>query len=182
MLKKIKCSMKYIVLLASLIFVLLDQWFKYLAIKHLSAITTIPLIKNILHLTYLENKGAAFGIFEGRLFILVGITALIVLILIILILSGKVKNNLALWSMSLIIAGGIGNLIDRVARHYVIDYIHVKLINFPIFNFADCCVVVGVILFVVFFLFFDKPEVKVTQEDKKEHTTILELSDIDDKD
>ena len=60
------------------------------------------------------------------------------------------KSNFLIWSVALVIAGGVGNLIDRIFRHFVIDYIEVRLINFAVFNFADCCVVIGTIMIVCY--------------------------------
>ena len=130
-----------------------DQWIKYIVDTHMVVGNSIPVWQDVLHWTYLQNKGAAFGIWEGKTWILVGLTSIVILICIYLLLSKRIKAPFLIWSLSLIIAGGIGNLIDRIFRHFVIDYIEVRLIHFAIFNFADCCVVVGTILVICYLLF-----------------------------
>lgn len=159
----IKKHMNFLVLAASLLMVGLDQLFKDLAIRYLSPIETYPLIQDVLHLTYLENRGAAFGIFEGRTFWLVGVTGAVVLVLIVLLVLNKIHSPMLMWAMGLIIGGGIGNLIDRIFRGYVVDYIHLKFIHFAIFNFADCCVVIGTALLVIYFLFFEGKKVNAAR-------------------
>lgn len=108
---------------------------------------TITLIPRLLSLTYLENIGAAFGVFYTRVF-LIGVDLIIILVIAKLLLNKKyeLEKNSKL-GLSLILAGGAGNLIDRIFRGYVIDYIDItEILNFPIFNFADICIVIGVII------------------------------------
>lgn len=165
-LKSNKFITRTITLASAALIIAIDQFVKYLAAFYLAEIETFPLIENVLQLTYVENTGAAFGIFSGKVFLLVGLTGLILLGMIVLIAIGKVAHPCLLTSFVLIIGGGIGNLIDRIRLGYVIDYIHVTIIDFAVFNFADCCVVIGTILLVIYFLFFDKkPE---DEEEEKE--------------
>lgn len=161
--KKTKYLSRILALGGSALLIALDQLFKYLAIIYLYPIETKPVWDGVFQLTYIENPGAAFGIFAGKTFWLVGLTGLIILALIVMTVIGKFKHPLMLTSVSLIIGGGIGNLIDRILSGYVIDYLHITLFDFPVFNFADCCVVVGTGLLIVFFLFFDKS----SEEEKK---------------
>ncbi len=151
-------KLKYVVLAFAAVLVGLDQLFKWLAQTRLppSPGGTLPLIQDVFHLTYLENRGAAFGIFQGKAFFLIGLTGLILLALAGLILSGRLRSPFLLWTAGLIIGGGIGNLIDRIFRGYVIDYLDFRLIHFAIFNFADCCVVVGTLLVLIKLVFFDR--------------------------
>lgn len=148
--------MKYIALGFSAILIGLDQFFKFLAYENLKNILTYPLINDVLHLTYVENRGAAFSLFEDNGWILIGFTSFILVIGLYLILSSRIKSNFLLFSLSSVVAGGIGNLIDRIVRGFVVDYIDFRFINFAVFNFADCCVVIGCILIVVYFLFLEK--------------------------
>ncbi|WMJ23115.1 signal peptidase II [Paludicola sp. MB14-C6] len=157
--------MKYFALSFSLLIIGLDQLFKELAIIYLSPIATHPIIEDIFHLTYVENKGAAFGIMQGKKIFLIGVTFLVIIAAIVFILMNKVKSNFFLWSLALIIGGGVGNLIDRAFRGFVVDYLDVRLINFAVFNFADCCVVVGTILVMIYLIFF---------EGKKGKTSVIE--------
>lgn len=114
---------------------------------------SIPVWDGVLHWTYLRNEGAAFGIFPNQRWLLVGLTSVLIIVGIYLLAARKIKSPFLIWAACLIVAGGLGNLIDRVFRHYVIDYIEVRLIHFAIFNFADCCVVVGTIMLILYLLF-----------------------------
>ena len=114
---------------------------------------SITLIPNVLKLTYLENTGVAFGMFSGRL-LLICVDAVIIFFIAKLLLDKKnelVKgNNIGL---TFILAGGIGNLIDRIFRGSVVDYLDITdLFDYPVFNFADICVVIGVILVIIVIL------------------------------
>lgn len=132
----------------------IDQWIKLWAIDALAA-GPIQLIPRVLSLTYHENYGAAFGILQNKQIFLISITSLVMLCGVVLLLSGKVKRRLLLWSIALVLGGGIGNLIDRIWRGYVVDYVYFEPINFPIFNFADSCVVVGTGLIMLYILFIE---------------------------
>jgi len=132
---------------AVLILIIIDQIVKFGFSKYLYD-TDITLINNILNLTYIENGGVAFGFWSGGkiLIILVNIT-IITLIINFIIFRIEQLDIQVLTSLSLILAGGIGNLIDRIFRGYVIDYISViPKMNLPIFNFGDMCVFVGAIM------------------------------------
>lgn len=133
--------------------VILDQVIKIIVDTNMAVSESIPVIQDVLHLTYVQNEGAAFGIFQGQRWILVGVTSVVILAGIYLLAARKLKSRFLIWSAALVIAGGLGNLIDRIFRHFVIDYIEVRLINFAVFNFADCCVVVGTIMIVCYLLF-----------------------------
>lgn len=148
---------RYVALLMSACLVGIDQWLKLLAKEFLKPGETTPLIQDVLHLTYLENRGAAFGMMEGQKWLLVWATALVLLLLILAVMAGKIQRNFPLFSVCVVIGGGIGNLIDRVYRGYVIDYIHVKIINFAIFNFADICVTMGTAALVCYLIFHELP-------------------------
>ena len=112
---------RYLALLMSAALVGIDQWLKLLAKEFLKPGETTPLIQDVLHLTYLENRGAAFGMMQNKKWLLVWATAAVLLILILAVMAGKIKGTFPLFSVCTIIGGGIGNLIDRVYRGYVID-------------------------------------------------------------
>ncbi len=145
--------MTYIALATALVLIVLDQLIKIIVDANMMVSQSIPVIQDVLHFTYVQNEGAAFGIFQGQRWILVGVTSVVILAGIYLLIAKKLKSNFLIWSVALVIAGGVGNLIDRIFRHFVIDYIEVRLINFAVFNFADCCVVVGTIMIVCYLLF-----------------------------
>ncbi|MBN2285389.1 MAG: signal peptidase II [Tissierellales bacterium] len=126
-----------------------DQGTKYLAQSQLKGAESIEIIERFLYLSYVENKGAAFGILQGQKIFFVIVTFIILAAL----WYYKNKNNklrkVTLFSFDIIIAGAIGNLADRLILSYVIDFIDFKfwgLYDFPVFNFADIMVVTGTIL------------------------------------
>ncbi len=152
--------MLYILLIILLI--IADQVTKYLAVMNLEPIETMPLIQDVLHLTYTENTGAAFSIFRNQKFFLIILTSLAMLgILIYLIKLIKTPSNILLKiSLSMILAGGIGNIIDRFRLGYVVDFIDFRLINFAIFNVADIFIVIGAGLLLLDSLFGSKTMLK----------------------
>lgn len=155
---------------AIVLLVLADQLIKYWAINDLSQVSSIPVIKDVLHLNYVENYGAAFGSFSGQKWLLVGLTSVILLILTSMIVLRKFKSPIAVAAITLIVAGGFGNLIDRIFRGFVVDYIDFRIINFAVFNFADSCVVIGTILLMIYVIFNDYAarrkinDIKITDE------------------
>lgn len=135
-----------------------DQFIKMVVITNLKPIGNITAIPGLLEFTYLENNGAAFGMFSGFSWVLMIATIILSTLIILFLFKYKHHTILSYASCILIVAGGIGNLIDRFAFGYVIDYIHVMFFPY-IFNFADCCVVIGAILFAVWYLWIkDKKE------------------------
>lgn len=129
----------------------IDQWSKVLAIAHLKDQPNIPIIKDVFELHYVENPGAAFGMLKGQQWFFVLITVVIISVIVYYyfkVLRDK-KYNWLKFAFILITSGAIGNFIDRTTRvdHTVVDYFYFKLIDFPVFNVADCYVVVGTILF-----------------------------------
>ena len=163
---------KYLALVVAAVLVGLDQWVKAWAYTSLNE--SIAVIPGVFYLTYLENTGAAFGLFQGRAFVLGIVSIAILAAVLYLLLSGRAGGRAILWGLSLILAGGVGNLIDRLARGFVIDYLDFSaLFGFPIFNLADCFVVVGTVLMMVHILFVegkkpvpeDQPDTTVGAED-----------------
>ena len=154
--------MTAIVLIVSALLVLADQLIKLWVLAALPGAPSVTLIPGLLQLTYVENRGAAFGIFQGRVGLLSIVTLAVIAVAVWLLVSGKIRHKLAMWSVALIVAGGLGNLIDRIFRAFVVDYLDVSpLFHFPVFNFADCCVVVGTILLAVWLLFLEGRDKKV---------------------
>lgn len=140
--------------------IFLDQWAKIIMTNLLKDKPDIPILKDILELHYLENRGAAFGIFQGKrfYFIIVVIIVFAVVGWIIWKLPEDKKYDKLHITLSLILAGGIGNFIDRIARGYVVDFIYFKLIDFPVFNVADIFITVSTILLAIMLLFLYKEE------------------------
>jgi len=138
------------------IIILFDQYTKILANDSLAEIDTFPLIDNIFHFTLVKNKGAAFGIMQNQRWFFIIITFAVILAMIIYVLKYKPKHKLLLTSLSMIIGGAVGNLIDRIKLGYVIDFFDFRLINFAVFNVADSFVVIGTILLSYYLLFIYK--------------------------
>lgn len=125
--------------------IIADQLSKYFAQTILSQMRTLPLIQDVFHLTYTRNTGAAFSIFTDQQLFLILLTEIFtaVLFIVLIILPKKKEYTILNLSLSLIIAGAAGNLIDRIRLDYVIDFFDFRLINFAIFNVADIFVVCG---------------------------------------
>ena len=140
--------------------VMIDQLTKKWAVLFLKGQDPVILIKNVFQLYYLENHGAAFGILEGKSAVFICIT-LIVLALIVYFyvrIPFQRKYRILRIFIVLIAAGALGNFIDRITQHYVVDFFYFCLIDFPVFNVADIYVVVSMALFLISFLFFYKEE------------------------
>lgn len=157
---KIKYKMLGIFAGLFIILIVLDQYTKYIAIAYLKGKDSINIIKGVLELHYLENKGAAFGMLQGqKIFIMfIGIVFLAVLIFCLVKLPNHKKYNKLYIILSVMTAGAIGNMIDRIKLDYVVDFIYFSLIDFPIFNVADIYVTLSVIALVIVILFFYKEE------------------------
>ena len=142
--KKLKIS-EYIVYSAIILGGIgIDQLTKWLAATFLKQVGTFPIIENALHLTYHTNKGMAFGMLDTHRWVFMSVSTVTILALVFLLYSGYVRaNKFYTVSLSLIISGGIGNMIDRFFLGYVIDFIDFRLIDFAIFNGADSFVCVG---------------------------------------
>lgn len=130
----------------------LDQIVKYLAVQHLMA-QPVVIIKNVFELTYVENKGAAWSMLENQIWFFIIITVVILALIVYAFYKKIIYTKLGKFALLLISAGAIGNFIDRIIHGYVIDMFNFKLINFPVFNVADICIVCGGILFVYYMMF-----------------------------
>lgn len=135
-------------IIISIILLCIDQISKLLVVNLLTKTDSITIIKNFFYLTYINNDGAAFSILVGKRIFLILIAVLVTVMLIRYIKKNNIQNKLELVSISLIIGGSLGNLMDRVIRGYVIDFLDFKIFNynFPIFNLADTFIVIGVFL------------------------------------
>ncbi len=167
--------MKYVKMLISLlILIIIDQLTKIVVYTDLRPIGSIPLINGVLSLTYLENRGAAWGIMQGQIPVLSIIT--VIVLVLILYFYGRIPDEKRyFWFkliMILIMAGAVGNLIDRIIRTFVVDFIYFELINFPIFNVADIYVTCGaaLLIFVTLFVYKDDEDfafISFKKKDKK---------------
>ena len=136
-----------------LLLVILDQAVKYLVKTSIPLGTSVKFIPGILGLTHIHNDGAAFSMLAGARWFFVVLTLAFVVFGMWVLLTGRLRHPLGKWSWVLVIAGAIGNLIDRCIYGYVVDMFEVQFMHFAIFNVADIFVVVGGILFCVYYLF-----------------------------
>lgn len=142
-------------LLEIVLLVRFDQYTKYFAIAYLKDKPAYNIIDGVLELNYLENKGAAFGMLQNQkpFFIFVAVVILGSIGYVILKMPDKKKYRILHLLLSLIAAGAIGNMIDRIRYDYVVDFIYFVPINFPIFNVADIYVTVSTVALVILLLF-----------------------------
>ncbi len=146
-----------VVLVVSALIAGIDQLIKYFIVQDLAPVGQVSVIDNLFSLYYVENRGAAFGIFQDRVLIFAIITGAMIGVFIYLIAKKKLTGKLFLVSTMLIIGGGVGNLIDRIFRGFVVDYLAVSFFP-PVCNFADYCIVIGAVLFIVSMLIQDKKD------------------------
>ncbi len=141
--------------------VVLDQIVKYLVRANIPPGGSVPFIPCLLDLTYVQNTGAAFSILRQHTWLLTLTSAVVVLAMCLFLVKGFFKNRLGLFSAALVLAGGVGNLIDRVLFGFVTDMFQTTFMEFAVFNVADCCITVGVpLLFLYVWLYVGKDEKK----------------------
>ena len=137
--------------------VALDQWTKYLVVAQIPLYSQVDVLPGLFHLTYVQNTGAAFSLFEGMQWLF----ALIFLVFTVLIVWGFVKKSMPFsaferWCIVAIYAGGLGNMIDRIRLGYVVDMIEVEFIRFPVFNVADCFITCGCVALIASLVLLNK--------------------------
>ena len=146
----------------------IDLLLKFFIQKHfLDGGEKINIIKGVLSITYTENRGVAWGLFSGKTLGIIITSIVFVIILVVWDIFNTDRHPLNFIGFSLILAGAIGNFIDRIFLGYVRDFIALDFINFPIFNFADICITVGCILYVIYTLFIYTKKGKKEGEDAK---------------
>lgn len=169
------------ILLISAALIGVDQLTKWLAVMFLQTGGPVTVWEGVFSLKYTVNTGAAWNLFDGQWWLLTGLTSLMLVGVLGVLLSGRFrKHRLANFGGVLVFAGGVGNLIDRFVHGYVIDFLKFDFIDFPIFNVADCFIVVGAItLFIYFvFLYSDNSEQK---QDLTQKSEVLSSGNDDDQ-
>ena len=136
----------------------LDMIVKHLCTVYIKPVGAVTAIPGILDLHYCENTGAAFSILSGHTWFFIILTGLLVLLFSLYLYAGRIQNRIASFSAALIIAGGLGNLIDRCIYGYVVDMFEFTFVNFAIFNVADIFVTCGTVIFLCCYA-FSKDEV-----------------------
>ena len=143
-----------------------DQGLKYWVVSHLALGESAPFLPGLMQLTRLHNTGAAWSSFSGMTTLLIAVTVVLIVLVLWLLIKRIVRHPLGVTACLLILGGGLGNMIDRVARGYVVDMFDLQLFTYPIFNLADCFVVIGAILGGIYYLFlYEKTDKKETPHD-----------------
>ena len=137
-----------------------DQLTKRLAYQKLRGQEDFIFIDGVFQLHYLENRGAAFSMFQDARLLFVLATVIMLVVVLYLLMKVPPRKRYLIWhiTLTMIAAGGIGNLIDRLRLTYVVDFLYFSLIDFPVFNVADICVTVGVGLLVIWIVFIWKDD------------------------
>ena len=166
--------MLYIILAAAL--ALADQLFKYWIVRTISLGEELILIPGVIGLTNVRNEGAAFSLFAGLQTPIIILTFLVCLAILAAFCMGKPRARSQRVALALVLGGAVGNLLDRLLHGYVVDMFRTLFMDFAIFNIADCCIVVGGILFVLSVLFFSpfERELKIVPGSEAEKEAILE--------
>ena len=122
--------------------IMLDQLSKAFASSNLKNSDSVTVIKGFFDLTYVENRGAAWGVLSGRISILVIITVILI----------------PIFDLILLLSGAVGNFIDRIIKGYVVDFFQFTFFDFPVFNVADCYITIGAVFFIVIYMFLLKDD------------------------
>ena len=143
----------------AVLLIISDQLSKLWAQSVLKGGSDLPFLPGILEFSYVENTGIAFGMLQGMQKFVLPLSVIIVAGLVYLAFYYHKKRCYVLsFSLVAIISGAIGNIIDKLRLHYVIDFLHTEFIEFPVFNLADVFICVGAFVIAIYILFFDKEE------------------------
>ena len=148
--------------LAILLCVAADQAVKYYVVSTLALYASAPLIPGIVELYYIQNTGGGFSILTGHTWVLTVLTAVLMVGIAVLLVKKTFPHPLAMWTLTIVLGGGLGNLIDRVRLGYVVDMFNFQFMNYPVFNVADILVVCGVIGFAIYYVFLYGKQEKET--------------------
>lgn len=161
--------LSYILAVVSAVLLLgADQLTKYLISTRFELEESRVFLKGFIEFLYIHNRGSAWGLLYGKTYILIPITVVVMAVCIILYKKYGKKNKLLFWAIMLVLSGGVGNMIDRVFRDgNVIDFLHFEFFpSFPVFNVADCAIVVGAGLLILYFLIDSVKESKRKSAEK----------------
>lgn len=143
-----------------LILVIIDQFTKYLTVTNIAPGETIPFIEGIMSFTFVKNTGAAFSILEGQMWLFYIVTVIAIIVIVYFMQTEGKQSKLAAIGLSFLLAGAIGNFVDRLLHQYVVDMIQLDFMDFAIFNLADTWITIGVVIFITYLLFFDETDEK----------------------
>lgn len=139
--------------LTGVLFLIADQFTKYYISNNFDMAKSYDFLPGLIDITYIHNDGGAWGMLGGYTWLLLSVTIVIMLVCIALLLKYGVKDKLMFWAVMLVLSGGVGNMIDRIFRGgNVIDFLHFQFWpTFPVFNVADCAIVIGAGLLLIYF-------------------------------
>lgn len=146
--------------LAVILCIAADQAVKYYVVTHLTLYGTAPLIPGLVELLYIQNTGGGFSILTGHTWLLAVGTAILLAGIGVVLVKKVFPHPLAMWTLTVILGGGLGNLIDRIRLGYVVDMFNFQFMEYPVFNVADILVVCGVIGFAFYYMFLYSGEAK----------------------
>lgn len=146
----------------------LDQLTKWLAVVNLQGEPSFPLWRDVLHFTYAENTGMAFGMLKDHRWVFMVFSTIAIVALAVYLFRFRPESRWMQISMAFIIGGGIGNMIDRIFLGYVVDFIDFTLINFAVFNVADSFVCVGAGMMILYLIIDLVREIKLEKAKKAE--------------
>ena len=181
--KSIKTRDVLILCISFVVLLIVDQYTKFLTVKYLEHGESKEFIKGFLRFTYVRNKGASFGMLQGQRLYFIIITSILLPIMVFLYLKISVIMNICKeiksWhfiivnlSLMLLIIGSVGNFIDRIRLAYVIDFLDVQFIDFPVFNMADCYITVGTIGLLIMLLIMNESEIDYILKSRKKWDNI----------
>lgn len=160
-------------LLAIALCIAADQAVKYYVVSHLELYESAPLLPGVVELLHIRNTGGGFSILAGHTWVLTVLTAALMAVIAWMLVKKYFPHPLAMWTLTVILGGGLGNLIDRVRLGYVVDMFHFQFINYPVFNVADILVVCGTIGFAAYYLLLhDKLKEKTPPEEGNDGTDL----------
>lgn len=149
------------------IIIALDQISKYWVINNIGPTDSITVIPEVIDFVYVKNTGAAFSFLADKTYGIIFLSCISVAFCIGVVwfmIKKKPQNKLLTISLALMLSGALGNVIDRISRGYVVDFIETTFIKFPVFNVADIAITLGAVLVIIFVLFFDKSKNGEEQE------------------
>ena len=158
-------------ILAIVLCVAADQAVKLYVTSHLALYETAPLLPGIVELFYIQNTGGGFSILTNHTQLLTVLTAALMAVIAFVLVKRTFPHPLAMWTLTLILGGGLGNLADRVRLGYVVDMFNFQFMDYPVFNVADILVVCGTIGFAAYYLLLhDKLKEKTPPEETDDGT------------
>ena len=150
--------------------VALDQLTKWLAVEFLQGQPSFPIWQDVLHLTFAKNEGAAFGMLSDHRWVFMVFSSVAIVGLLVYLFRFRPNSRYVQITLAMIVGGGIGNMIDRIALGYVVDFIDFTLINFAIFNVADSFVTIGAFMLMGYLIAETVREFKAERSQKKPET------------